>query len=189
MYNSVDLTRFDAKQHTPYTGKRFIHIGRFSYQKNQEFVIDTFAHLHKQCPDFQLTLVGIGDIKLLQQKIKSYHLEQAVSIVDGSQANIPQLYTQADYMIFPSRFEGFGIVLIEAQAMGIPCFVSQAVQPEADAGLLIQLNLQVGPKHWADKIMAYIKQHPHAQTASVARLTQYDVKEICKQYAYIYRGK
>lgn len=60
-----------------------------------------------------------------------------------------------DVFVFPSIFEGLGLVLLEAQAAGLPCIVSEAIQPEADLqlGLFSKLNLSDGAEFWANKII------------------------------------
>lgn len=56
--NSVDLSRFDLRKRKEHNGLHFIHVGRFCYQKNQPYVIDTFFYIHQQCPCAKLYLVG-----------------------------------------------------------------------------------------------------------------------------------
>ena len=185
--NSVDLKRFDIQKRTPFQSKRFIHVGRFSYEKNQEFIIDIFYLLKKQLPDITLDLVGIGPNKrLLEEQIKRYNLEESIHLLDGAKVNIPAQYAQADYMIFPSRVEGFGIALIEAQAMGIHCFVSEAIQREIDAGLLTFLHLADGPEKWAECVLSHIKQHLGPAILDNKKLREFNPQVIAAQYMQIY---
>ncbi len=189
IYNAVDLTKFDIKKHTPFQNKRFIHVGRYTYQKNQEFVLNVFYLLKKQSPDSTLALVGSGGNKTaLENQIKRLHLEDCVQLVDGRTTDVSIQYAQADYMIFPSHYEGFGIVLIEAQAMGIHCFVSESIQPDVDVGLMTFLDLTSGPAKWADVVADYIKQHNQFEIPNRKELGKFDPQNIAMQYQKIYEG-
>mgnify|MGYP000366456599 FL=1 len=82
-------------------------------------------------------LVGFGEDKeKLKNLIHELNLDESVDLIPGDKVDVSEKYDEADYMIFPSIYEGFGIVLLEAQAKRIPCFVSEAIQKEVDAGLL-----------------------------------------------------
>ena len=189
IYNTVDLTRFDINKRTPFEGRRFIHVGRYDYSKNQEFVIEIFSLLKKELPNITLKLVGFGQNKeLLENQIKRYHLEDSVSLIDGTKADIPTQYAESDYMIFPSNFEGFGIVLVEAQAMGIHCFVSEAIQSDVNVGLLTFLNLNEGPRKWADAVLCYIKQHNYPEILNKKDLQKFNPQNIAERYKKIYEG-
>src|SRR5690625_233124 len=73
----------------------------------------------------------------------------------GIRENIPTILHSMDVFVFPSIYEGLGLVLLEAQASGIPCIVSEAIQPEADLGLglLEKVPLAEGPHIWAERII------------------------------------
>lgn len=102
-------------------------------------------------------------------------------------SNLPKLLAQSDYFIFPSNYEGLGIVLIEAQAMQVKCFASSAVPPEANLGLCTYYPLDIGSKAWAYNILEYIsKNHGKTYKASNSLLSSYNIKKIALQYKDIY---
>ena len=186
--NAIDLTEFTYNEIHSKEHVKLIHVGRFDYQKNQEFVLDILAELVKIRSDISLSLVGFGvNEQMLRKKVEQLQLEQYVSFVDGTKADVAQLFHDSDYMIFPSRFEGFGIVLLEAQASGVYCFVSDAVQDVTNVGLWEKISLDDSAETWANKLL-YRIEHGYDVTKEdvLQRLQQFDIKEIAKQYAEIY---
>lgn len=188
VYNAIDLQTYNIRNKKEHEGLAFIHVGRYTYQKNQVFIIDIFKHLHVLMPEANLSLVGFGEDKaILQQKIKEYKLQDCCTLIPGDIVNIPECYAKSDYMIFPSRFEGFGIVLLEAQAMGIECFVSEAIQKDVDLGLLHYLSLSDPSEKWAEEIVAHIKKRNNRNYCpSEERLQEYSIYTISKRYANLY---
>ena len=105
------------------------HIGRFTTQKNHKFLIDIFKELIKINSKYKLLLIGTG-IKENKIKIKvnKLNLDNKV-IFMGFQNNVNEYIQAMDLFIMPSLYEGLGIVLIEAQASGLPCYASENVIP------------------------------------------------------------
>ena len=189
--NAIDLNKYSVPPQRSEQGMQFIRVGRYTYQKNQEFVLETFAQICKAFPQAHLYLVGYGEpfeTERLRALIQTLGIIEQVEMVPGDTADIRSYYEKSKYMIFPSRFEGFGIVLIEAQSMGISCYVSEAIQEEADVGLLTFLNLSDGPEKWAEVIVADIKSG-NKKTCNKELLLRFGEEEICKKYAALYNGE
>jgi len=189
--NSIDVNRYYRINNIHHKETNFIHVGRFTYAKNQEFVLRTFAHICKKLDNVHLYLLGYGeerDVELLKQIIDENNIEKHVDIVEGDKVDTRDYYSRANYMIFPSRFEGFGIVLLEAQAMGIQCYVSENIQPEVDVGLMIPLSLSLGEEEWAQIIVDDINSK-NIKECDYKRLLEYDNDTIANLYKTIYNGE
>lgn len=107
------------------------HVGRFVKAKNHEFLIKVFAEYSKINDNARLLLVGDGE---LASKVKEQCDELGISkkvIFAGSKFNTEDFYQAMDVFVFPSLWEGLGIVAIEAQANGLPCLVSDKIPREA----------------------------------------------------------
>ena len=192
IYNSIDLEKYSTKKSHRVNKEylNFIHVGRYTYQKNQEFVIKVFANIKKKKDNSRLMLVGFGEDKeKLKNLIHELNLDESVDLIPGDKVDVSEKYDEADYMIFPSRYEGFGIVLLEAQAKRIPCFVSEAIQKEVDVGLLNYIKLSEMPEKWAEKILSYIDSNHEIDDSKIQEnLNKFSSNEICEQYAKIYGG-
>lgn len=146
-----DQTLWREKTGLPVDGYLIGHIGRFDKQKNHALLLQIFVALLEIIPEARLILVGEGD---LQQQMKHYAVEKGiVNKVHflGVRLDVPEILAALDVFVFPSFYEGLGIVLIEAQAAGVPCVASDKVPEEVDLGLgLVQfISLDLNTQVWA----------------------------------------
>lgn len=135
------------------------HIGTFKESKNQNFLLEIVSILKEKNKNIKLLLVGDGKLRNnLEIRCKQLDINDFV-IFTGIREDVNIILNSMDIFVFPSTFEGLGLVLLEAQAAGLPCIVSEAIQPEADLkiGLFNKLNLSNGPEEWANKIMEIYK--------------------------------
>lgn len=134
------------------------HIGRFEKQKNHDFLIDIFGCCKERNPNCKLLLVGDGLLReYCERKIKRLHLDQSV-IFTGVRSDVYRLVQAMDVFVFPSLFEGLGIVLIESQASGLLCVISDKVAKESilNKQLVSVCNLSDSPDVWAKRIFQTI---------------------------------
>ena len=130
------------------------HVGRFSAVKNHSFLTDVFAQIKRKEPNSKLLLVGAGsEMQAVQQKVKALGLGADV-IFTGVRNDVANLMQAMDVFVFPSLYEGLGIVLIEAQAAGLPCVVSDTIPREAYlTDLVTAEKLSSSVEKWAEKIL------------------------------------
>lgn len=104
--------------------KAVCHIGRFSQQKNHLFLIRAFALALQENASLKLFLAGRGPLeKEVKSLVESLGISESVIFL-GVRDDVPSLLMGMDLFVLPSRWEGFGIVAIEAQASGLPCLLS-----------------------------------------------------------------
>lgn len=105
------------------------NVGRLHFQKNQTFLIDIFGAFVKMHTNAELWIIGDGDDrKQLEEKVHKLGIDSKVKFM-GIRNDISHLMQAMDVFIFPSVFEGLGIVLIEAQTAGLKVFASKKVIP------------------------------------------------------------
>lgn len=146
------------------------HIGRFSYQKNHEFLIKIFESVHKQHKNAILLLIGDGEIKeQIQEEVRILGLEENVRFL-GVRSDIPQLMQAMDVFVLPSRFEGLPVVGVEAQAAGLPCLFSKAITTDVNITNNTQfIDLDFDVKYWVEKILMckeFIRKNTYEQVKS-----------------------
>ena len=160
--NAIDINnyKFDKKKRNKIRKKLNIdedtivigHIGRFVKQKNHDFIIDIFNNLKKK--NYKLLLIGQGP---LEEKIKNRVQELGLLdkvIFAGQKENVNDYYNAMDLFLFPSLYEGLGLVLIEAQVNGLSCIVSSEVPKIAEVSDKIKfLDLNLSSKKWSTNII------------------------------------
>ncbi len=103
------------------------HVGSMHPQKNHDLIIRVFEEFHKLYNNSVLLLIGNGELRdSILSVIRQKNLTETVVIL-SDRTDIPELMRTMDVFLFPSRWEGFGNVLIEAQCMNLPCVVSDAI--------------------------------------------------------------
>ena len=136
------------------------HVGRFAPQKNHQFLLKIVAEIAQQEPNTRLLLVGTGSLRSdIEQQLDQLGLTDKV-IFAGVRSDVPRLMLGAmDVFLFPSFYEGLGLVLIEAQAAGLPCVISDVVPEEADVveSLMKRLSLSHSASKWARVVLAQKK--------------------------------
>lgn len=108
------------------------HTGRLNDYKNQQFLIELFKNLNNKNNNYVLLLVGDGpNYNKLKEEIKINDLEDKI-ILYGETSDVSKIYSAMDIFVFPSKSEGLGISLLEAQINGLNCIASDNVPVEAD---------------------------------------------------------
>lgn len=185
--NGIDFNRFnkltkskeEIRKEFNISGDAYLigHIGRFTYQKNHEFLINVFNEVLKLNDKAHLLLIGEGKLKVdVELQIEKLGIKDKVTII-SNRSDIPELLNAMDVFVFPSRWEGLGIVLIEAQVSGTPCIVSSKVPDEAvQSNLITLMDLDDSCHNWAKAIL-----NPTCNINKKFKLEDYDMnKEILK---------
>lgn len=170
------------------------HVGRFTFQKNHEFLIDVFNEIHHIQKNAVLLLIGdaVGDLTYLHQakeKVKKMGLANSV-IFMGMRDDVPQLMQAMDCFVLPSRFEGLPVVGIEAQAAGLPCFLSDTISREVKStSTMYFISLKESPYNWAQKIVSQ-KNKNRIQGYEQVKMAGYNIDDcISNLEQYFINGK
>lgn len=162
------------------------HVGRFNYPKNHKFIIDVFNEVQKVKEDSVLMLVGDGDLRHeIEQKVQDLGLSEKV-IFTGVRSDVNDLIQGMDVFLFPSLYEGLGIVLIEAQAAGLKCIISDNIPKD---GVLTDdvtcIGLDQSPAVWANEILKH-QEYKRANNKEIIKKANYDIKNNAKKLEQFY---
>ena len=161
-----------------------IHIGMFGEAKNHEFLLEIFKEFHNKYNNSVLMLIGDGNKRNnLLNLTSTYGIDEDVLFL-GKKDNVNQYLMAADYFILPSINEGLPVVVVEAQASGLPCLVSEAVSNEVDiTGIVRWCSIKRSPTEWANLIDTQSKR---VLTQQKVIEGQYDIKYESEKLANIY---
>lgn len=168
LYCGIDLTPFSTDTNrsrvrkelgipadTPVIG----HVGRFAEPKNHTFLLDVMDRVMQRNEKVHLLLVGDGPLRAkMEEKARSLGIAERVIFL-GSRDDVPRLMKEGmDVFLFPSLYEGLGLVLVEAQAAGLPCVISDVIPREADLipALVTRLNLEQSIEYWANAVVGQL---------------------------------
>ena len=176
----------------PVAGCVLGHIGRFDRFKNHAFLIEVLRSYLKVDPNANLVLVGDGELRAeIERQVGVLGLSRHVHFLGKRpQSDVPKLLAAFDALVMPSIYEGLPVTLVEAQAAGVPCVVSDAVTKEADLnlGLMRFIDLQRSPEDWSEQIrMAMRTSRPDwHDRRNALRVAGYDIAYSANALARIY---
>lgn len=166
------------------------HVGRFNYPKNHEFLINVFNELHKLNSNSKLILIGTGDLEeSMKEKVRELSLGSFVMFM-GLREDIHELMQMMDVFVFPSHYEGLGIVAIEAQASGLPIIKSNNVPDQCImTNNVYSLSLNESASVWANKILNVYKSFERKDTTQDIKDARFDISENALKLQEFYLGE
>lgn len=164
------------------------HVGRFSYQKNHTFLIEVFNEMLKIRTDIKLVLVGDGEeYANITDLVKNMNLEDKVMFL-GNCNEVNRILQAMDLFIFPSRYEGLPLALVEAQASGLECLVSDRVSEECNiTGKVCFLDIESDAKKWAEQACEKLD-FQTARNSDISKIREngFDIKYNIKKLEEFY---
>lgn len=168
-----ELGIFDA---VPVVG----HVGRFDAVKNHAFILDIFASLTKRHPGAMLLLAGDGPLRPeMEKRATELGIADSVKFL-GVRSDVPRLMQAMDCFVMPSLYEGLPMVLVEAQAAGLPCLISDVIPCDCDieGGSVERENLKSCAVVWVSRIEAILAaERNRAMGAGAVRAAKFDSRE------------
>ena len=165
------------------------HVGNFDHQKNHSFLIDVFSCLCKEEPACSMLLVGGGDMALqtnIKKKVTEMALSEKVKFL-GKRTDVSELLNAFDVFLFPSIHEGLPLVIVEAQANGLMCLLSDGISKEVAITENVNfISLKEPAEVWAKQIRTYMEGYSRMDMRGIIRKAGYDVNAVAKWISKFY---
>lgn len=159
--NAIDTERYafsDEKREKARTCLRLsesyvvMHVGNIRFEKNHQFLIRVFEEIKKKHKNAKLVLAGGGSLERLKPMMDSLGVSEDV-IHLGIRDDVPELLQAADAFVFPSLYEGFPGAVLEAEASGVKCLISDSITEEVLLTENIRaISLKRQPREWAEEL-------------------------------------
>ena len=196
--NGIDLKKFRFSQtirdkyreEMMLTGKLVVgHIGRFHSLKNHKMLLEIFYHIHRIEPNAVLLLIGDGNLKTdILNKIEELGICDSV-IMTGVRSDIAELMQAMDVYVLPSLSEGLPISLVEAQATGLPCFVSSTITQDVSiTPNIFYIELSQPAEHWANRIVKEIQSKERVDMSDMVQNAGFSIEDTADILQQFYLG-
>lgn len=154
------------------------NIGSFEVSKNHRFLFDVFEKISKIKTESVLLLAGNGH---MENELKKYasakNMNKRIKFL-GIRNDIADILQISDTFIFPSISEGFGLAVLEAQAAGLPCFISDQIPKEINIMNTFVLPLNAGAEYWANIIIEKTQDFTREDCSVRIKDSKFDIKQI-----------
>ena len=162
------------------------HVGHLAPVKNQSFLLNLMPLILEKKPYAKLLLLGEGeDRSMLEQKIQDMSLEDSV-IMTGNVSNVADYLSAMDVFVFPSLYEGLPLSILEVQANGLPCIISDSVPNDVFLTDLIHPLMLNEPKEsWLHTIMQ-VHRGDYASYTKQLQNSEYTVEKAMEKIYRIY---
>jgi glycosyltransferase involved in cell wall biosynthesis len=166
------------------------HVGRFVSPKNHIFAVEIFREVLKRRGGAHLVFVGDGPLRAAVFEHTRRYLAAGNIHFLGVRTDVPSILSASDAFLFPSLYEGLGNVVIEAQAAGLHCVVSDAIPTEANLGLglIHSVGLHLTPGKWADIVcgVSALCRPPWPQRRAALEENGYDIRSVAANLENVY---
>ena len=153
-------------------------VARFSQQKNHTYLLNVFYEIKKTKPNSKLYLVGQGELEAaIRAQIRTMGLDKSVVFL-GSRTDVGDVLTAMDGFLFPSFYEGFGTVIIEAQCSALPMVASDTIPSETKLCDCVEFaSIKEEPAVWANKLLCLIEETHRKDNSTLIRENGYDIRQ------------
>lgn len=186
IYNSVIRKRI--REQLDINNDCFVigHVGRFCTVKNHKFIIDILKEIRKIEPNVKVLFAGQGELLNDIKDIVERNQLTSNVIFLGLRSDIPDILQAMDLFLLPSLYEGVPVSIIEAQASGLKCFISDKVPLDcAITDLVRQLSLNMTAEKWAEEIIKE-KNYNRDNTKDLIVKSNFDIKSNAAYLERVY---
>lgn len=189
-----DPLAFEIDEVSPLKNKRVIAVGRYVYQKGFDLLLQAWKAIEQLHPDWELTIYGMGDRTPYEKIITDLQIDRDCCHLYGSTPDIKAEYLNSSLFVFSSRFEGFGMVLIEAMACGLPvvsfdcpCGPKDIVRHNED-GLLVPSGDTSQLADALHQMMSGERKRHSMASAAIKNVQRFKLDVICERWNALFEN-
>lgn len=190
-----DPLSFMPKSVSPLTEKRVIAVARYSHEKGIDLLLHAWAEVEKQCTDWRLDVFGEGDTTLYERLMDELAIDRCRCRLNGRTSDIEKEYLMSSIAVCSSRFEGFGLVIVEAMACGLPVVAfdcpwgPRSIIKEGEDGILVEDG---NPSALAKGILFLVNDTAlckRMKTATQQNVQRFYIQHIANQWKHLFESQ
>ena len=179
---------------SPLTEKRVIAVARYSHEKGIDLLLEAWAQVEKRTKDWRLEVFGDGDTTAFNALIDKLGIDRRRCQLNGRTADIEQEYLKSSIAVCSSRFEGFGMSIVEAMACGLPVVAfdcpwgPHSIINEGEDGILVENG---NPSALAQGILSLVNDTVLCKKMSevaVQNVQRFNIEHIATQWRQMFES-
>lgn len=177
---------------SPLTTKRIVAVARYSHEKGIDLLLEAWAKVEKQHPEWCLDIYGDGDSAPYRQQMQQLGIDESRCALNGRTNNVEQAYCQSSIFVLSSRFEGFGMVIIEAMACGLPVVAfdcpwgPRSIISDGKDGLLAENGNTGDLAQKLSMLMSDASLRSSLAQNAMASVAQYNIERIAERWRQLF---
>ena len=187
-----NMLTVEPKHVTDYSVKRVICAGRYAPQKGYDLLIKAWREVSRHFNDWHLYIFGNGSREPYQTLVNRYGLNENVHLMEAT-PHIVEEFARSSIYVMSSRFEGFGLVLAEAMACGLPCVSFDCPHGPSDIisngedGILVENGNCEEFARAMEKIMTDATLRQSMGKKAINNVSRYERGTIMKQWERLFQ--
>ena len=187
-----DPLSIKADRSSSLTSKRVITVGRYSYEKGYDILLHIWSKVEKKCTDWQLDVFAMGDPTPYVKMMDDLSIDKKRCHLNSSVVDVEEKYLNSSILVQPSRTEGFGLVLVEAMACGLPVVSfdcengPRSIISDGDNGFLVSpFDIEL----FANRIIQLIASHDLRKSMGEKgrkKSQQYRIESVGEQWKLLF---
>lgn len=179
---------------SPLTEKRVIAVARYSREKGIDLLLHAWAEVEKQTEEWRLDVYGDGDISFYEKMMNDLDINRSRCRLNGRTNDVEREYCQSSIFVLSSRFEGFGMVIVEAMACGLPVVAfdcpwgPRSIIQDSESGILVE---NANPSALAQGLISVINDAVKRKVMSTAALQnaqRFNIERIAQQWVGLFNN-
>lgn len=183
---------FSSPDKSAQSNKQVIVVGRYCHEKGYDYLLQAWAKVQMACPDWQLTVFGDGDRIVYEKMLDDLHIDRTRCILNGRTLDIQSEYVRSSLAVCSSRFEGFGLSIVEAMACGLPVvsfdcpWGPRSIISNNEDGVLVDNgNIEILAKYMILLMKDDVTRKTMAENA-VKNVQRYKLEQIAQQWKLLF---
>ena len=187
--NPVSFPSVQISQHTE---KRVIAVGRYCHEKGYDHLLKIWAEVQNLCPEWRLDVYGDGDSTAFEQMLDDYQIDRARCSLNGRVSDVQSEFVRSSLAVCTSRFEGFGLAIVEAMACGLPVvsfdcpWGPRSIISDGEDGILVE-NGNI--KHFVAAMVKLMKGNDTLELMgkrAAINVQRFNMETIANQWKYLF---